>query len=327
MSKRDSLFLFKQALRQAICEHLNRHVPGDQADIALIGSRRSGSTLLMQIIAHQPGIKSVDQPFGIFGATSAHMNHLGYPSGGVFAAVDRQTRSRAMNFVKRIQSGEIHVREPWRFWKGDFHFRTNRLVLKTTDASFLTELFVEMGLISILYFRHPASQAISCKRNRWGDKIEIFAESLTVVNDYLNADQRELLREFSTREPLSIDRYVLSWCIENSPLFSFLQAGLPTVYYEDVVLKPDETLETIASVCKVQLTPAMRNALMQPSLSVKRLSDDSATNAIKSNNTSALVGRWREQLDDETIERLQVILDHFPGCPYRMDQLLPLGNA
>lgn len=61
--------LLRAALRQGAAEVLNTHRKNSiKRDIALVGSRRSGSTLLMQILGRSPGLKSVDQPISILSA-------------------------------------------------------------------------------------------------------------------------------------------------------------------------------------------------------------------------------------------------------------------
>ena len=99
----DTPLLLRQAMRQAISETLNTHRPGKKQDIALIGSRRSGSTLLMQVLGHAPGLKSSDQPFAPPTATAAQMRHLGWPAGGIFVAPDAAMRARLLRLVRRTE--------------------------------------------------------------------------------------------------------------------------------------------------------------------------------------------------------------------------------
>lgn len=323
----DTAFLLRLALRQAICEALNRHQRGDAPDIALVGSRRSGSTLLMQIIAHQPGMKSVNQPFALHTSTTAQMRHLGWPPGGVLVSDRGQTRERVLRYIEAMREGRLHVREPWRFWRKDFHFRTDRLVLKTTQATFLLDLLREAGLTILLYFRHPVPHALSCQRNQMPDKVDIFAETRSVADNYLDDRQRTLLFKMVKQEPYSLERYVLGWCIENQPLFAALAEGMPAVFYEDLVLRPEECLTHISKVCGLEESDDMREMLRQPSISVKGLSEKSTSRAIRSGDTAALVGRWVDQIDTATSGRLQEILGCFPACPYLIKSPTPVRNS
>ncbi len=315
--------LLSDAARQFLWESLNRHHPDlDKPDIALVGSRRSGSTLLMQILAHAPRIKSVDQPFSVFTATRTQMRHLPWPAGGIFVAPDRAEIEALTAYVENIRSGRIHVREPWRFWRPDFWFRSDRVVLKTTDAHFLLPHLRDWGLQVILYFRHPVPQALSCHRNGWGDRLDQFAAHHVLRTKVLTPEQNALLdRMRQSDDPLP--RFVLGWCIENLPLFHDLAANPPTVFYEDLVLDPDGTIDRLGRLCNVTPTLKMRSMLGQASLSVRGLSDTAARNAIARGNAHALVGRWREHLSDKDLEGVRVVLDAFSGCPYGVDETLP----
>lgn len=320
MSFDGSKLLLRQFMRQAIWEMLNRHRPGDKPDIALVGSRRSGSTLLMQVLAHQPGLKSVDQPFSVFTATSPQMQHLPWPAGGLFVHPTEDEAIAIRSYLDKLVKGQIHVQEPWRFWRKDFHFRSDRLVLKTTDAHYLLPLLKEAGLQVILYFRHPVPQALSCARNRWGDKLRYFARNKTFVDTEINDAQRTLLsHHLNGGDELS--RYVLGWCLENLPLFTALSEGMPAIFYEDIVLHPDDTIELLTGLCGLEKNAGMRDMLRQSSVSVRGLSDQEGTDAIRQGNAQALVGRWRDKLDGETLRRVQDILDHFPGSPYTSTEL------
>ncbi len=322
----DTPLLLRQAMRQAISETLNTHRPGKKQDIALIGSRRSGSTLLMQVLGHAPGLKSSDQPFAPPTATAAQMRHLGWPAGGIFVAPDAAMRARLLRYMTDMREGRLHVQEPWRFWRGDFHWRSNRLLLKTTAASYLRPLLEEAGFMPILYFRHPVPQALSCARNKWGDKLDLFLRNRPLCEDLLSAELRLEVDRLQA-EGSELERYVLCWCLENMPLFPDLASGVPAIFYEDMVLDPDGTLNRLAELCDIEPTPRMRAMFGNASNSVRGLSDSEGAAAIRAGDAQALVGRWREKVSPEDLARAQAVLDLFPGCPYRTDAIRPVATA
>lgn len=315
--------LLQQAFRQFIWETLNRHCSNGKDDLALIGSRRSGSTLLMQIVAHHPGMKYSDQPFSIFTATSQQLKRLGHPCGGMFILPTRVEQERLRVYTEDMRAGRLHVQEPWRFWRRDFHFHSDRLVLKTTSAHYLLPVLAELDFKIVLYFRHPVPQSLSCARNNWGDKLAYFARHRPFVETLLNVEQRDLLDRLSQDGP-ELDRYVLGWCLENMPLFAAHAAGVPTVFYEDLVMMPDAVLDALSQTCAITPTPAMRKMVSEASTSVRGLSDKVTAAAIRSGDKQVLVGRWRERIDPDIFVRVQAILDLFPGCVYQADDVLPL---
>ncbi|WP_081583648.1 sulfotransferase [Celeribacter baekdonensis] len=315
--------LLKDAFRQFLWESLNTHQQQDEPkDIALIGSRRSGSTLLMQILAHHPRVKSVDQPFSIYTATKTQMRHMPYPSGGIFVAPEESELLALEAYVRAIQSGDLHIQEPWRFWRDDYWFKTDRLVLKTTDAHYLLPHLQRWGLQTILYFRHPIPQALSCMRNGWGDRLSQFSQHHAIRTKILSDAQNAMLDQ-TVAQGSKLQRYVLGWCLENLPLFHALSGAVPCIFYEDLVIDPKATIQELATLCDIPVTPKMIAMLQQSSHSVKRLSDKSGRDAIKSGDSSALVGRWQNTISNRDKDAVEEILRAFQNCPYSAFEIMP----
>ncbi|MCG8442388.1 MAG: sulfotransferase [Caulobacterales bacterium] len=314
--------LVRQAIRQVIWEMLNRHRPSGKPNIALVGSRRSGSTLLMQIIAHNPGVKSVDQPFSPFFATSHQTQFLPAVAGGHYTGLDREEEEQIREYVEKISDGRIHIREPWRFWRKDFHFRSDRIVLKTTNAHYLERILESLEFRMVRYFRHPIAQALSCINNRWTHQLQSFAQSKPLVDTVLSDDQRNLLQNIAQNGG-KLERHVLCWCLENLPLFSISQTNTLTVFYENLVVEPKEVVRKISEHCELSAVRLMLSMVDEPSRSTRGLSEKSTVQAISSGDTSALVSRWRKQVSDDELMRVQHILDQFPGCPYSASDPMP----
>ncbi len=316
-------FMARQLLRQAIWETLNRHRPGPLPDIALVGSRRSGSTLLMQMIAHNKGVKSIAQPYGPFTATSWQMRHLPWPVGGRFVCPSDEECKRLRLYTQQIRAGRLHVQEPWRFWRRDFHFVSNRVVLKTTYAHYLEPMFLDLGMQVVRYLRHPVAQSLSCRRNSWGDLLDYFAAHHAFRTRVLTADQNMLFENIHACGS-SLERYVLGWCRENLPLFAPAGAETITVFYEDIVAHPELAVDHLSEFCSLDARQAMLRMTGQSSLSVKGLSETATAKAIAAGDRTHLLSRWREKLAPEDLAKAQAVLDIFPGCPYRADQIMPL---
>lgn len=313
-----SLFrpLLRAAMRQGLCEALNRHQKDpSKRDIALIGSRRSGSTLLMQIIATAPAIKSIDQPFSIYSADAPMMRFLPWPAGGMFIDPDPQEKEKLKTYVRLLSEGELRGREPWRVWKSDFHFKTNRVLFKTTDAHYLTGLLEEFGMDVVIYFRHPIPQSLSAARNGWGDKIAHFHAHHVLRTRFLNDTQNELLERINSCGS-KLERFILCWCLENLPLFARAAAGEPSVFFEELVTNPQSVIAQISKQCNFPNLKKMLYAAKAESYSVKGLSDNLSIAAIKSRNTDNILKNWLTQVSIEEIDSIQSILAIFPGCPY-----------
>ncbi|MES2844225.1 MAG: hypothetical protein V4747_04255 [Pseudomonadota bacterium] len=319
--------LLRAAFRQGVAEVLNTHRKNSiKRDIALVGSRRSGSTLLMQILGRSPGLKSIDQPFSIYSAESPQMKYLPWPAGGLFIDPDNQEEAELIKYVEDIRHGRLHVREPWRFWSPDFHFRSDRVLLKTTDAHYLTKLLRDLEFDVILYFRHPIPQALSCARNGWSDKIAHFRAHHILRSRILSDEQNTLLeRVFASGNQL--ERYVLSWCLENLPLFAQAMSGVPTIYYEELVVNPQRVIQQIEAFCSVETTQQMKAMFTKESISVNGMSDKYGIAAIREGDVSAMIGRWRREVTAVDLNAVSQILACFPGCAYSTTQDTPVYNS
>lgn len=319
--------LAKQLLRQALSEMLNRHVPGEKRNIALLGSRRSGSTLLGQSIALNKGVKYVDQPFSPFNSTPHHTNFLPAVSGGQYCGIGRFEEARIRRFLTLLLSGDIHIREQWRFWQEDFHFRSNRIVLKTTNAHFLEHYLVEANCHIVRFFRHPVSQSLSCLRNDWEDNLTGFAPCKPFRDRYLNTELCALLDHVDA-EGDRFQRHILAWCCENLPLMRAATARTLVLHYEHLVTDPDTLVQQLAEHCDLPDTARMREMIAEPSASTRRnLSEATTVEAVKTGQTDMLVGRWNKSISDTQLAQAREILGAFPECPYSADETMPLAPS
>lgn len=315
--------LARQFAKQIIWEIGNTHTSSTLPNIALVGSRRSGSTLLMQVIGQSPGVKWVNQPFSHYVASAHQMQFVPWPAGGLFVHPTAHEVAQIHRYLEAIFGGSLHVQEPWRFWLRDFHFRSNRIVMKLTEEHYLVPIFRKLGCRIVRYFRHPIPQALSCLRNQWGDKVDHFAKSGAFLEEVLTAEQRSFFQSTS-RSGTPLQRYVLGWACENLPLFQSNATDELTVFYERIVLEPDTVLLALVQFCELADTGRMRQVLTRASASVRGLSESSTEEAIRRGDTSEVVARWQRLLSVEDIAAVQRVLDRFPGCPYRASEPMPV---
>ena len=119
-------------LRGTIEKLGNKHVQGAKRNLVLLGSRRSGSTLLMQMIAQEKRLKYIDQPFSPFGASRQQIEKLPRIADGLFTSANATERLQVFEYLNAIETGVLHVNEPWRFWSDEHDIKSDRLVFKTT---------------------------------------------------------------------------------------------------------------------------------------------------------------------------------------------------
>lgn len=316
--------LLSDVVKQLIYENLNKHHSDHPAgDIALIGSRRSGSTLLMEVISQCRGIKYNNHTFSKHFLNSYSIKSIPWLLDANFVALDSELRAKILEHVQRLQSGELHYQEPWKPWKAEFKFKSNRLVLKTIDAHYLAKYLMEIGLNVVLYFRHPIPQALSCMRNDWDPRLRPFASNFDFRQKVLSSDQNELLDEILSSDH-QLSKFVLAWCLENIPLFDLSASGMATIHYENMVMAPDQTIANLADWCKVVPNARMRANFNTESTSVKGLSDREGIAAIQQGDKSKMIDRWMSKVDLKTMEKVDSILNHFQNVPYKATSQWPI---
>jgi hypothetical protein len=314
------------ALRDLIWWSTNRHRQGAAPNLAIFGSRRSGSTLLMQTVAANPAIKSIDQPDSVFSASAYQARLLPIRDDGQLHHLEDQDRTRFADYVARIVAGRLHVNEPWQFWKPSFPWRSDRIVFKLTDSHGAAEWMVDrFDWQPIVLFRHPLSQALSVSRlegsgGGWHSRAPGFLRSEAYRRAHLD-DRQEAYAHDIWRSGDKFDRHVLGWILENLPLLRTWRQrpDWAMVSYEAMVAAPDDVVAGLAVGFALPANARMRATLTQASRSTRGFSSRDRQTAIARGDHDALLGAWRATLDAATLAQCARHLETFGIDLYRAE--------
>ncbi len=82
------------------------HEQGSEPNILLFATRRGGSTFLMELIAANRGVRSIDQPFEVSSkfATAAQVADLPLFEDGQLSSLDERSARRLQSVTERIFS-------------------------------------------------------------------------------------------------------------------------------------------------------------------------------------------------------------------------------
>lgn len=258
--------------------------------------------MMMEVIAANPGIKYVDQPLSRYTASPYQLSRLPKISGSYLVAPTDPELALLHSFVDEILSGKIHVREPWRFWKSDFWFRSNRIVLKLTNGHGVCDwLTRQFHLGAIIVCRHPIAQALSVIRNGWGNELADFLADRRFCESYLTNAQLDYAHGTLRRGSL-LEKHVLDWCLETVMLLHAMKnnSGAYFVSYEEFVQEPADVIQDWADLFSLPAISAMNGVSRRPSLSTRRSSTQSTKAAIRESDRSELLDRWRSEIDKST---------------------------
>ena len=136
--------------------------------ICLYASRRSGSTLLMEVIGSNRRVMFSDQPFSLYTASRANLNRLPIFSYGQIAHPDPDEEAAIQVYLEGLFSGEIRANSPWKAWSPQFHVFNDRICLKITDAKCLIDwIDSRFDVKTVVLTRHPIAQALSVSNLNW----------------------------------------------------------------------------------------------------------------------------------------------------------------
>lgn len=311
---------FRDLAKVAIWYGFNRHRQGQHKNIWVFGSRRSGTTLIAQVLGVNKGIKICDQPFALPSSTALQMRYLFQFDNGHAVDLTNEEKKKCIEYVELIRNGYLHVGEPWRIWADNFHFRSNRLVFKETNGACIAPLmYWTYGDHILVLLRHPIPQSMSCLRNGWELNYRPFLGSKWYVETYLS-DGLESFCYDVIRGDERLDKFVLVWCLENRPLFANL-AEFPHwgfVTYERFVQDAGDIIRTWSGAYNLPNLAAMLRAAKQPSASTRKLSTSAAKAAIRKSNIADVLFSWRTHIAAEDERRLMAIVERFRIEEYKL---------
>ena len=312
-------------VKEAIWFATTRHESGPNRDICLFCTRRGGSTMVMEAIAANRGVKFLDQPVEATTETltAAQARRMPKVAEGELVSLDEDEERRLRRLLDEIFAGTLPVNAPWRFWRRGFDFRTNRLVLKIVGAKALIDWFDTAYDVDVVYVtRHPIPQALSCIRNRWTLTAKSYLRDATFVERHLD-DATVAWCWDVVRDGSDLDRFVLNWALENLVPLRLLDQRPHWSYlsYESTVLEPKVLLE-LAEALALDDTDAMLQAIERPSRS-SGLSTAGTTERIAAGDRSSLLAAWRHDVSDDEERRAMAALDRLGIDLYRPGEDLP----
>ena len=293
--------------------------------IALYASRRSGSSLLMEVIAVNAGVLFSDQPFSLFTASSSQINRLPIFPYGQLACPDASESQWIERYLQDLLAGKIRVHAPWKVWSREYHFRNNRLCLKITDAKALVEwIDRRFDVATLISTRHPVAQALSVARLGWMTTGKGFLRNPGYVERWLDTKLEALCWDIYAKGS-DLQQRVVDWALENLPLLEFLRSHPDSHYlsYEELIAHPAESVSYLADRLGLSDRRAMERRVLRPSRSTRRESSAERQAMIRRGDRRGLLESWRSHVDASDIADCFRILDAFGLDLYRLDSPFP----
>ncbi|MCA9149618.1 MAG: hypothetical protein KDA92_09980, partial [Planctomycetales bacterium] len=291
-----------QLIKEFIWRYVIRFTP-EHTPICLYASRRSGSTLLMEMLGTNRGIMFSDQPFSLYTAHRANLNRLPIPAYSQFTNLDADEECAFQAYVTGLLSGEIRANIPWKLWSPEFHLRNSRLCLKITDAKCMISWIAQhFDVQTVVMTRHPVGQALSVANAGWFTTGKGLLRSPGYVEQWLSSDQTSTAWDVY-HGGSELEQRVLDWVLENLPLLRHAAQHPDCLFipYEYLVLAPDVTVQQLTKHLSLPDPEKMLKRCRRPSRSTAPLSTPEQQALIQRGDRTQLIGSWRNKVSPQQL--------------------------
>jgi len=281
-------------------------------DIAVFATRRGGSTWIMEMIGANRGVRPLNQPLETLSRnlTLGQATEIPKFDQGQITSLPDLERERLHDVISKLLSGELVFNAPVKFWARGFTFKSNRHVLKITDAKPVIGWFSDTFAIDVVYLtRHPIPQALSCIRNKWTLTVRPFLQDERYIAEHLTGVQVDRCRQVMTTGTY-LEQFVLNWALENLPPLRLLptRPEWTHVSYERCVADPVSVVETLAARLHLNDREAMLATIRRPSGSSRR-STASVRDKISTGEGRATLDGWRSAIAANELTSCSRLLD------------------
>lgn len=289
-------------------------------------SRRSGGTWLAELFSQQSGVLLINEPTETGKLDRIALRRDVFPpnileQGGI--PVSMEDCEWLIRFFKAIVEGRIKIRQPWNPFTPVFHFKTDRVLIKThvTKPYFreIIESFPDAAVIWLV--RHPIAQSLSSRqtgsRVTSGTYLQAPGIQAELTPQQLRTCRR-ILEGGDTDECILLD-----WFLENLvPIrhFSRMQSGV-RVSYEELVTERAPILEILSAKSGLEglVESSQRD---RPSMSTKERSKTrTITHALRGDAVAreALISSWLDAAPRRMVDQCRRLLDTFHVDLYTAD--------
>ena len=293
-----------RALVKRTLGHLPRASAVMKRPILISSTRRSGSTLLLEMVCTQPGVTYSDQPLDPWGY-NAHRSRLPVMPYGVFAGNDPAEVDAVLDYLEDIGHMRLRRRTQWRIYSPEFKWVVDRIAIKELNAKAILPAIAERDAFDIVFLlRHPVPTALSILARGWASTAPAYLKSEWFREEVLGAERARACDDvWQTAEPLG--RFVLEWGLDNYvPLHT--PGSWLTLTYEELVAQPDAMSSLLATRLGLSDAASMAEDARTPSRTALR---GSAVD-VKRRGAAARVDDWTARVrKEDAIRAMHVVTD------------------
>ena len=290
----------------ALRPFFNFHRRGDQKDIYIFSTPRSGSTFLMEVLQAQPRTKIFDEPLNLH--YSVVRDELGISDWGDLTAMDNREEVYKAYFDK-LASNRVPGWNSFPLSKNGRLFTSRNVFKIIHGGEDMLDWFQDsFDCHVVILVRHPIPTAQSHKQL---PRLPHYLEQPALAALFTE-DQQKLIRDVIDNGSW-FDQSIINWCIQNTPLLRPHQAARPVLLnYEDLTMSPDRSIAYITE--HLNLAPVGDAASLTSRASGSTIQSDPETKKFfeeggADKDREFLVTKWMFRTSEEDHRRCFELLE------------------
>ncbi|SMO87609.1 sulfotransferase domain-containing protein [Fodinibius sediminis] len=320
-------FYLKKTI-QKIVDSLHVHRQSNDSNILIYSTPRSGSTLLMDVIALNPKIKAIDEPLHRRGKKKNLSKHIENVRWRYISLIPQEKKGLKdyFNYLLEERMSNYPVTSK------QHHWFTERSVIKCLRMPGQEQWLMDNFDFKTIYLiRHPIPASLSRIRNGWNVSrretlFQDFFNSKYYRNNVFTKEVESYVKD-KIRTGSDLDLQVIQWCLENIRTLKNLEQfdNLILLTYEELTLKSDEVIDFLSDYLNLPEVDAMKRLIDKPSnSSAYSLSD--TKEAIQQHEKKYLVEKWKNEVTTEQEESVTEILNVFGIEMYDGENIYPASR-
>ncbi len=303
---KDLFTILKRRINRIFYLDLNKDYKNS---ILLVGTGRSGTTWLSDIINYKNEYRYMFEPF------HPAKVRLAKVFGNRKYLNENNNEPKYLEAAKKIFSGDIR-----NFWIDNFnttHIANKRLIKDIRVSLMLRWIHKNFPLMPIIcLIRHPIPTALSHIKFNLKADLDVFLNQEDLISDYLLPFHKSIKSSMSAND---FEKHIFFWCIENYVLLKQIEdTDIQLVFYEDLCTKPEEEIKKIFSYLDKEFNDeVLKVALRSSSLS----RDWSAVN-----KGADLINSWKKEVTNDQINKANEIFKIFRLEKVYNNELLCCNN-
>ncbi len=238
-----------------------------------------------------------------------------------YVDISEKDLQHLMAYYSDLSEGKTWNSYYWSDLFSSYHrFKTRRTIFKTHRITYYFEDIMHhfKDDVGLYVLRHPVPQALSRMRKGWDPYIDLYSNSLK-IRDLIPRAAKLKIEQLSASGS-QLERFVLSWCLENYVFIHKMQSGsLPVnvfpVYYEELVINPEPTIRDICSKVNMEFNKDMLSMVNTPSSGIVHSTEETGAQIV-AGNKDYLTRRWKDDIDADEVDKVKDILLNFEISVY-----------